>query len=722
MLHHAPSSIALALVLAAGTLAPLSQGQDSLHNESQATAASLQSAFLYSTELMLDGEPFWGTADLAFRLYDAADGTEPIAQPLYLAQTEVLNGLITVELDFGIAPVGARDLWLEIVVGDIPISPRTRLTEAAAAGWQVDPPVGIDTSLEVDPADADADDASANDADPGSPSDIRERRALARKASAGAPIDSRTTGVGTTRGSNPAPGRADHTSPAGTSSRSNTNWTAELGTIWTLSQAVGIGTPEPAFQLDVLGDREDTLIGVTNDNTSSRARAIWADNSSPTGYVIEAWAKSRNGQTRALNARTDSNQGTAIYGWATNKTGSAATYGFIGRADGTAGRGIFGNATSTTGSTRGVWGQVESPNGYAAYFTGVAGSRNYFQRGVGIGTPTVTGMLDVAGGIRARGGAPGPSGSSNNGYAFTGGGGDNDSGMFSTTDGTIQFYTNAVEAMRINAARYMGIGTTNPGGPLDVVGSFGGRFLVANNGQGGGGLAGTQLITELRGQGNLGPQHRFQRGNGGNFADVGLNASAEFVVETGDIARVVITGSETRFHTGDGTRRMVINGSGNVSIGTTAGYSDVALNVNYAARPWAIYCDTGNAAKPGGGSWASTSDERLKKNIHTLERALDTILSMRGVTFEYIDPKAMNELEGERIGFVAQEIEQIIPDWVSNGPDGYKRVTIRGFEALAVEAIRELEARNAELEAQNAELADRLEQVEKALRLLGIMP
>ena len=31
---------------------------------------------------------------------------------------------------------------------------------------------------------------------------------------------------------------------------------------------------------------------------------------------------------------------------------------------------------------------------------------------------------------------------------------------------------------------------------------------------------------------------------------------------------------------------------------------------------------------------------------------------------------------------IAQEVEQVFPDWVETGKDGMKRLSIRGFEAL----------------------------------------
>ena len=98
-------------------------------------------------------------------------------------------------------------------------------------------------------------------------------------------------------------------------------------------------------------------------------------------------------------------------------------------------------------------------------------------------------------------------------------------------------------------------------------------------------------------------------------------------------------------------------------------------------------------------------------------------MQLRGVTFEFKDPQAINELPGVQMNLIAQEVEAVFPEWVDNSPDGYKRVTFRGFEALTVEALRELrEERDeqvrkleAELEAlrtKNAALETRLSSLE----------
>lgn len=67
-----------------------------------------------------------------------------------------------------------------------------------------------------------------------------------------------------------------------------------------------------------------------------------------------------------------------------------------------------------------------------------------------------------------------------------------------------------------------------------------------------------------------------------------------------------------------------------------------------------------NAFKPGGGSWQSISDERIKTVTGEYEAGLDEVLQLRPVTYVY-----KSGVDREFVGFVAQDLEQIMPSMVS---------------------------------------------------------
>jgi len=123
---------------------------------------------------------------------------------------------------------------------------------------------------------------------------------------------------------------------------------------------------------------------------------------------------------------------------------------------------------------------------------------------------------------------------------------------------------------------------------------------------------------------------------------------------------------------------------------------------------------TGSAAKPGGGSWTALSDQQLKKNINPLKGALDRLLSLRGVTFEWNEPEKYGNQVGTQIGLVAQEVEKVFPDWVGTDSAGFKTVTVRGLEALAIEAFREVNAEIAGLKKAVGEVQSSLARFSQA--------
>tara|TARA_B100000497_G_C7658426_1_gene396440 strand:- start:203 stop:919 length:717 start_codon:yes stop_codon:yes gene_type:complete len=86
-----------------------------------------------------------------------------------------------------------------------------------------------------------------------------------------------------------------------------------------------------------------------------------------------------------------------------------------------------------------------------------------------------------------------------------------------------------------------------------------------------------------------------------------------------------------------------------------------------------------------------SSDINLKKNINTLTNCYDIVSDLNPVGFKWIKNNK------ENVGFIAQEVEQIIPNIVSDN-DEYKTIAETKIIAYLVGAIQELDKELKELE------------------------
>jgi hypothetical protein len=104
------------------------------------------------------------------------------------------------------------------------------------------------------------------------------------------------------------------------------------------------------------------------------------------------------------------------------------------------------------------------------------------------------------------------------------------------------------------------------------------------------------------------------------------------------------------------------------------------------------------------------SDARLKRDVSPLEDALDKLLALRGVEFEWTQEDLARLHPGRQTGLIAQDVEKVFPGWVRDDPvSGMKLLGPQGFEALVVEALRQLAGRVEALEQENRRLARSLE-------------
>lgn len=131
---------------------------------------------------------------------------------------------------------------------------------------------------------------------------------------------------------------------------------------------------------------------------------------------------------------------------------------------------------------------------------------------------------------------------------------------------------------------------------------------------------------------------------------------------------------------------------------------------------YALEIGSDSAGKPTTNTWTISSDRRLKKNITPLKGALSKMVKLQGVTFQWKEPQKFGNMNGTYMGLIGQEVEKVIPEWVGTNKEGYKTITVGGFEALTAEAIKELKAENDSLKTKNMELESRIRRIESRLR------
>jgi hypothetical protein len=127
-------------------------------------------------------------------------------------------------------------------------------------------------------------------------------------------------------------------------------------------------------------------------------------------------------------------------------------------------------------------------------------------------------------------------------------------------------------------------------------------------------------------------------------------------------------------------RTLAINHPGGlVGIGTTE--PDTQLTV------------FGNVDKPGGGSWGTFSDERLKNLKGRFTSGLNAVMRLQPLRYEYKPDNALGiKSEGEFIGFSAQQVLRIIPEAVSADQKGYLLVNNDPILWTMLNAIKEQQA------------------------------
>ena len=646
-----------------------------------AVAAS-PTTFTYQGHLAQDGTPAEGAHEFEVRLLD---GLGAQIGATYTASAVVTAGAFAMELDFGNAAFDGTERYLEISVRSV----------VDGGAYVVLSPNQLVTSTPV------AQFALNGNEGPQGPAGVQGDQGV--QGNQGNPGADGSDGVAGAQGPQGDPGNDGAVGAQGPQGNQgdpgNSPWTLSGAGIYYSSGRVGIGTTSPVFPLQVI---------------------------SPSV--------------------------TAIYGRSSNTSGGDS--GVYGRSDGLTGNGVYGRTFSPTGVNVAIRGLTNSPDGYAGYFEG---GRNYFEGNVGIGTNNPGHSLEIVSseieamrvetdrfggksiwaeapesGIGVFGNASQSSVTGTGVLGWT-------SSNWSDSSG-VAGVSSVTGSKAVSASAYANTGVSY---------AFS-AFVVSPDGYAGYFAGGRNYFSGNVGMGTNSPSYALEVRSPTDTAVYALTTSAtgsgvyartDSTSGNGVYGRAVNTSGNSvavrgKTNSASGYAGYFEGGrnyfQGNVGIGDTT--PDVPLDVVGDAlvsgvltvgttSPQTTFdlAVSGTAAKTGGGSWSVFSDQRLKKNITSMTGSLDTISALRPVNFEYKAEDHFSYTPGVQFGFIAQEVQQVIPQWVNTADDGYFYLDQVGYEALIVDAIQELRAeKDAEIlkkDQQILELQIRLDRLERMMTL-----
>jgi hypothetical protein len=263
--------------------------------------------------------------------------------------------------------------------------------------------------------------------------------------------------------------------------------------------------------------------------------------------------------------------------------------------------------------------------------------------------------------------------------------GDTNTGIFFPAADTIAFAEGGVEAMRLDSAGNLGIGTTSPTEKLQVAGSIRTTSNAANFNVTGGhldwdGTSGTRISAYVSTGSNIA---FYTNASGGNVAErARITSGGDFVVGR---TNGTIDSANFGFRTSQ---------EGLTACSRDVNGSSASLQVYGNAGEFRVY-GNGNVQNTNN-SYGAISDVKLKENIVDATPKLDKLNQVRVVNYNMIGQ------EKKQIGVIAQELEQIFPSMVdetldcdSDGNDlGTKTKSVKYsiFVPMLIKAIQEQQA------------------------------
>ena len=216
------------------------------------------------------------------------------------------------------------------------------------------------------------------------------------------------------------------------------------------------------------------------------------------------------------------------------------------------------------------------------------------------------------------------------------------------------------EAARISSSGNFGIGSTSPTGKLDIAES-GAKTAV---------------------------DYGLYLANTATSATDSINKYGMYISSTGTWSGASANnyGLYVDTPTGGTNNYAAIFAGGNVGIGTTT--PDQALDVIGTIQASNLLGGATNITTDANGNIIrDPSDQRLKENIQTITGALDKVMMLRGVSYEWKDKKKMGNQAD--FGLIAQEVQGVVPELATESAEGIMGVKYTNAVGLLINAIKE---------------------------------
>jgi len=253
--------------------------------------------------------------------------------------------------------------------------------------------------------------------------------------------------------------------------------------------------------------------------------------------------------------------------------------------------------------------------------------------------------------------------------------GDTNTGLYFPAADTIAFSEGGAEAMRINSSGNVGIGTSSPVSKLQVVAdqaSYVNDLAQLT-------ITGTNTNQRLLLGYNTSTDKAFIQATkvGTAYQDLVLQSGGGNVL------------ANTTSNIAAGAKIFAVGSGQGIAVGSGTGATAYRhLYMNSGDGTLYFFNDTNYASLSPAGAWVNASDARLKKNIVDIKYGLADVLRMQPRSYQ------MNDVAGDFVGFVAQELQTVIPEVVTGDPEKQLGVDYGSLVAVAFKAIQELKALN----------------------------